>query len=179
MEEKYEKIRDLNDKKIQLKCSETQRKIEVMYLTLFNLLLIHHVMNNDKGEVYMYTTSSTFPFYCARLRQRRSFRSCLFLSSLLSFRQHGWQSETRVCSRTSQYFWYYGCSGYRSNLQANNLYLLEGSDEMPCTCNESSLASGARPEASVWSSWVSVTIPLSVSVMLLGISVKMLPTRGI
>lgn len=29
MEEQYEKTRDLNDKKIQLKCSEVQRKIEV------------------------------------------------------------------------------------------------------------------------------------------------------
>ena len=29
MELKFEKIRDLNDKKIQLKCNEVQRRIEV------------------------------------------------------------------------------------------------------------------------------------------------------
>lgn len=29
MEEQYERTKDLNDKKIQLKCSEVQRKIEV------------------------------------------------------------------------------------------------------------------------------------------------------
>ena len=30
MEEQFEKTRDLNDKKIQLKCSEVQRKLEVL-----------------------------------------------------------------------------------------------------------------------------------------------------
>ena len=36
MEEQYEKTRDLNDKKIQLRCSEVQRKIEVSTVELYN-----------------------------------------------------------------------------------------------------------------------------------------------